>query len=86
MPTLSCYAKAMRLPLQASIQEGQLVLDEPVDLPDGTEVELMPAQDSDDLDEAERARLHAALNRSAEQFERGEGIPASDALRQLRTS
>lgn len=74
----------MRLPLQASIRDGRLVLDEPVDLPNGTAVELMPVDEGDNLDDSERARLHAALQRSAEQFAQGEGIPATDALRQLR--
>jgi hypothetical protein len=53
-----------------------------VDFPEDTKVELIPADDEDDLDEAERERLHAALRRSAEQFARGEGI-AVDALRWL---
>lgn len=74
----------MRLPLQAQIRDGRLVLDEPVDLPNGTAVELMPVHEDDDLDDTDRARLHASLSRSAEQFVRGEGIPAADALRQLR--
>lgn len=76
----------MRLPLQANILDGRLVLDEPVDLPDGTAVELMPVHDDDDLDDADRARLHASLERSAEQFARGESIPAADVLRQIRES
>lgn len=73
----------MRLALQAEVRHGRLVLDEPVDLPEGTKVELIPADDGDDLDEAERERLHAALRRSAEQLARGEGIAAEDALRLL---
>lgn len=74
----------MRLPLQARIRDGRLVLDEPVDLPNGTAVELMPVSEDDDLDDTDRARLHASLKISSEQFVRGEGIPAVDALRQLR--
>jgi hypothetical protein len=61
-----------------------LVLDEPSELPEGTTVELMPVEDRDDLDDADRARLHASLERSAEQFSRGQGITAQDALRRLR--
>jgi hypothetical protein len=61
-----------------------LVLDEPSELPEGTTVELMPVEDGDDLDDTDRARLHASLERSAEQFSRGQGITAQDALRRLR--
>lgn len=71
----------MRLSLEAHVRNGRLVLDEPVDLPEGTQVTLIPADDEDDLDETERERLHAALRRSAEQLARGEGITAADALR-----
>lgn len=74
----------MRFALQAEVRDGRLVLDEPVDLPEGTKVELVLADDGDELDEVERQRLHAALQRSAEQLARGEGIAVEDALRQLR--
>jgi hypothetical protein len=74
----------MRLPLQARVSDGRLVLDEPSELPEGTTVELMPVDDGDDLDDTDRARLHASLERSAEQFSRGQGITAQDALRRLR--
>jgi hypothetical protein len=73
----------MKLGLQAEVRHGRLILDEPVDLPEGTKIELIPSDDGDDLDDAERERLHAALRRSAEQFARGEGIPAEEALRRL---
>ncbi len=53
----------MRLALQAEVRHGRLILDEPVDLPEGTKVELMPADDGDDLDEAERERLARAGHR-----------------------
>ncbi|WP_044188699.1 hypothetical protein [Hyalangium minutum] len=74
----------MGLTLKARVRSGRLVMDEPVDLPEGTEVELTLADDSDSLQEEDRARLHAALERSAEQFRDKEGIPADEALRQIR--
>jgi hypothetical protein len=45
--------------LKAQVRGGRLVLDEPTDLPEGTEVELV-ASDHVDLDPEERARLDAA--------------------------
>jgi hypothetical protein len=47
--------------LRARVREGRLVLNEPSSLPEGTEVDLVPADDIDDLDPAERARLHGFL-------------------------
>jgi hypothetical protein len=52
------------------------VLHEPVDLPEGTVVDLMPVDDGDDLDDDDRSRLHAALDRSQKDFLAGRGIPA----------
>ena len=74
----------MTLNLKARVRDGRLVLDEPVDLPDGTEIELAPVDDGDTLDEAERERLHAALRLSLDQFARGEGEAASDVLKRLK--
>jgi hypothetical protein len=74
----------MGLTLKARVRSGRLIMDEPVDLPEGTEVELVPANDSDSLDEEDRARLHAALERSTAQFQAGEGIPADEALKRIK--
>jgi hypothetical protein len=62
--------------LRATVKAGRLVLDEPVDLSEGTVVELMPVDQGDDLDDEDRARLHAALDRSQKDFLAGRGIPA----------
>ena len=74
----------MMLTLKAQVRGGRLVLDEPTELPEGSEVELVLADDGDDLDDDDRARLHAALLRSAEQFRTGRGIDAEEALAGLR--
>ena len=64
--------------LRATVRAGRLVLDEPVDLPEGTVVELLPVDQGDNLDEEDRATLHAALARSQVDFLAGRGIPADD--------
>ena len=69
--------------LTARVKDGRLLLDEPTDLPDGTEVELeaVPALD---LTPQERARLDAAIEQGLAEADRGEGIPAEEVIRQLR--
>ena len=57
---------------------------EPVDLSPGTIVDLMPVDEGDDLDTDDRARLHAALERSQRDFLAGKGIPAEEVLTELR--
>ncbi len=74
----------MSLTLKARVRSGRLIMDEPVDLPDGTEVELVPADDGDSLDEEDRARLHATLEQSAAQFRAGQGLPADEALQRIK--
>jgi hypothetical protein len=70
------------MPLRARVKNGRLLLDEPTDLPDGTEVDL--AVVDDDLDDADRAALHAALEASEEEFSAGKGIPAAEVIAGLR--
>jgi hypothetical protein len=74
----------MSMTLRARVQNGRLVLDEPTDLPEGLEVELAIVNGADDLDDDDRARLHAALDASEEEFRAGLGIPASEVIAELR--
>jgi hypothetical protein len=71
-------------PMKAHVRNGRLVLDEPTDLPEGTEVELVVADSWDDLDDEDRERLHKALARSEEDVSAGRVRPAEDVLRDLR--
>ncbi len=70
--------------LRAHVKNGRLVLDEPVDLPDGTVVDLVPADEADDLDEGECARQAAVIATSRAEVGRGEGRPAVEVLARLR--
>ena len=60
------------------------MLDEPVNLPEGNEVELVLAEVQDSLDDQDRARLHAALGRAREQIQRGETLGKDEVLARLR--
>ena len=69
-------------PLKAHVHKGRLVLDEPTDLPEGTEVELMPVED--DFDPEEKARLLQAIDEGAEDIERGDYVDGFEFIAQLR--
>ena len=73
----------MTLTLKAKVRGGRLVLDEPIDLPEGSEVDLVLANAGDDLDDEDRVRLHQALARSEKQYQGGEAILAEEALKRL---
>ena len=69
--------------LRGHVESGRIIVDEPMDFPDGTEVEIAVADD-DDMTPEERAELDASIDRGLEQAARGEGIPAEEMLRRLR--
>ena len=70
--------------LKARVKAGRLVVDEPTDLPEGTEVELLPLDPGDWLDEESRAALHKALRDSEEDLKAGRLVDADMVLRELR--
>jgi hypothetical protein len=71
--------------LKARVKAGRLVVDEPTELPEGTEIELLPLDPGDWLDETGRAALHQALKDSAEDVKVGRLVDADVVLRQLRS-
>jgi hypothetical protein len=68
--------------LKAHVHNGRLVLDEPTDLPEGAEVQLTIVDD-DEMGDDERARLHAALERSMAQAKAGRLIDADEVIGRL---
>jgi len=70
--------------IKATVRDGRLVLDEPTTLPEGTEVELLPLDPGDWLDDVDRAALHAALAQSESDVLAGRLVEATDVLNRLR--
>jgi hypothetical protein len=71
--------------LKARVKAGRLVVDEPTDLPEGTEIELLPLDPGDWLDERDRTELHKALIDSEEDVKAGRVVDAHAILRELRS-
>ena len=67
------------------MKAGRLVVDEPTDLPEGTEIELLPLDPGDWLDDDDRAALHQALTDSDEDIKAGHLVDAEVILRELRS-
>ena len=59
------------------------MVDEPTDLPEGTELDLVIDDARDSLDEAERTALDAAIARAWASVQAGEGRLAADVLADL---
>jgi hypothetical protein len=72
---------------KARVHKGRLLVDEPTQLLEGTEVDLLPLDPGDWLDRADRAdraALHRALVASQEDFEAGRLVDAEEVLKELR--
>ena len=72
------------------VENGRIQIDEPTDLPNGTELYLMPAtslagEPLDELDDDERAELHQAIRQGFEDAKAGRTIPAEQWLAELRS-
>jgi hypothetical protein len=57
--------------VRAHVLKGQIVLDDPIELPEGMVVQVLLA-DPDELTAEERAELEAAIDEGADDFERGD--------------
>lgn len=71
--------------IKGRVRGGRVVVDEPISLPEGTEIELLPLDPGDWLDDADRAALHAALSESEADVAAGRLIDAADVLKALRS-
>jgi hypothetical protein len=70
--------------LKAIVKKGRLVLDEPTDLPEGTVLELVVDDEGDDLDDAERQALNAAISKAWESAKAGNLRCADGIIDELR--
>lgn len=59
-------------------------MEETVDLPEGTEVDLAIVDPGDDLDDGERQRLNASLRDAQAELDAGAAVPAAEALASVR--
>lgn len=69
--------------LKAHVKGGRLMLDEPTNLPDGAEVRVALVDD-DELDDAERAQLHAAIQAAEAELDDGRGVGEDELWTRLR--
>ena len=72
------------------VENGRIQIDEPTDLPNGTELYLVPATpvagtEVDDLDDEERSELHEAIREGFEDAKAGRTIAAEQWIIELRS-
>ncbi len=71
--------------LRGHVQNGRVVVDEPVDLPDGTalEVDLRPADGDDGIPPEERKQVLQAIDEGLAAAHRGEHVDAEEFVNEL---
>jgi hypothetical protein len=69
--------------LRARVQGGKLIVEDPVDLPEGAQVHLRVV-DEDELDDEERALLHQEIELSRREGASGATVSAEEAIDSLR--
>jgi hypothetical protein len=71
--------------LKALVKNGRIIVDQPTDLPEGTELYLVPADDPhDDMDDGERAELEASIDEGLADVDAGDVTDFGDYIASLR--
>jgi len=71
--------------LKAHVRSGRIVVDEPTDLLEGTELELVPLVDEYEMTPEERAQLDAMIEESEAEIARGESVSLEQLWETLRS-
>jgi hypothetical protein len=69
---------------KAHVENGRIVVDDPTDLPDGTELYVLPLGEGDELDDDERAALHAAIAEAEGELDAGQVVSEEELWARLR--
>jgi hypothetical protein len=71
------------LAVKAHVRSGRIIVDEPTDLPEGAELDLVVVG-NDDLDEEEELALMASLDRALADEDAGRVVNADEFLAEVR--
>jgi hypothetical protein len=79
-------ARFLAMIVRAKVRSGRLVVDEPIDLPDGAELTLATIDDplATELSDDERALLEASIETARAEAMRGEGTDGTAYIAKLR--
>ncbi len=72
------------LAFKAHVRSGRIIVDEPTDLPEGAELDLVVVG-NDDLDEADRQALMDSLDRALDDEDADRTVNVDEFLEEVRT-
>ena len=70
--------------VKARVHNGRLVLDEPTELPEGTEVVLVAIEQGDELGDEERVELDRAIHEGLDDLKAGRMVDGDEVIARLR--
>lgn len=70
--------------LKAHVKQGHLVVDEPTNMPEGSEVELVPLDEG--MTPEERAELDAMIEESERELDAGQGMSVEQFWAEFRAN
>jgi hypothetical protein len=76
-PVLSCGGMQAH---KAHVRNGQVVFDEPAELPEGAELYVVVNDRGEELDDEDRAELNAMLEESLEEMRQGKTLDGESFL------
>lgn len=71
--------------LKAHVENGRIVVDDPVDLPEGTKLEVYVGEPDDDMSEQERAELLRSIDDGLEDVDAGDVREFKEVVSSLGT-
>ncbi len=80
-----CHPLAMNA-LKAHVKNGQIVLDEPVELPEGALLFVLMGDEANEMDDEERAALGHALDEADEDIAAGRVVSEEQMWAALRAN
>lgn len=73
----------MSVAVKARVVNGRLVVDEPTDLPEGTELELVSVDDAD-LDDEDRAEVQRLIQKGLAAVDAGDEVDFDEYIAAVR--
>jgi hypothetical protein len=70
--------------MRARVRGGHIVVEEPTNLPEGTELMLLIVEADDEITPEERADLDAMIERGRKDIAAGNGISSEELLARVR--
>lgn len=71
--------------MKAHVEDGQIVLDEPMNFPNGMRLRVVPDEEEHEMSASEQKALNAEIEKSLDEVDAGHYVKGDDLIARLRT-